>query len=330
MAILASEKVLTLDYWKSAHTLAVGDHVFDREGRLVRIKLIQQYRANDCYRVILNDHLSVAGDKQLGFPIENPKYRKRTYEYKGKHKFRRPLKPTKLETLLTSQLKNKYGDSVYSIPSAKPLELPHQALSIPPFIFGYWFFNRRSTKSMAAPRGRFAEVERQFKEHGYKITMGSKINTGEREFSVFPTIESQIFPDSPQQIPNNYILGSAEQRLELLRGILHAKPRQYSVSHDRFRFTCKIVRIFNQVQLLAESLGHRTTSLYDKTNDTYVLFFKSRLKLVDEQVSPPIKVHHMRRYIKEIEPLGAQLCVHIETEGADNSFLVGAGFISCL
>ena len=330
MAILANEKVLTLDYWKYAGKLSAGDYVFNREGKLVRVKLVQQYRASDCHQIIFNDHLTVSGDKNLRLPLETPKYRKRLHEYKGKRQFLRPLKDTKLEDLLTTSLKTNHNSSAFSVPAAKPLDLPHQNLPVPPFIFGFWFFNRRSTKKLAAPRGKWEEVERQFKDHGYKITVGKKINTGEREFGIYPTVESQLIPDIPYQIPNNYLLGSQEQRLELLRGILHAKGRQYSAKRDRFRFTTKHARLFNQVQFLVESLGHKTTCVFDDTKKYYTITFKSRLKLVDDQVSPPLKVHNGRRYIKQIEPLGEHLCVHIETEGADNSFLVGAGFISCL
>jgi hypothetical protein len=51
---------------------------------------------------------------------------------------------------------------------------------------------------------------------------------------------------------------------------------------------------------------------------------------MEHQESPKIKVHTARRQIVAIEKIPAQMCVHIETEGADNSFLVGEGFISCL
>ena len=45
MAILATEKVLTLDYWKRAGSLVEGDYVFDRNGKIVRVKLVQNYQA---------------------------------------------------------------------------------------------------------------------------------------------------------------------------------------------------------------------------------------------------------------------------------------------
>lgn len=97
MAILAQEKILTLDNWKPASKLEVGDYVFDRKGQLVKVKLIQQYVGQDCYEVTLSDHLSISGDGKLELPIETPKYRKRIHEYKGKRAFRRPLKPTPVD-----------------------------------------------------------------------------------------------------------------------------------------------------------------------------------------------------------------------------------------
>ena len=84
MAILATEKVPTLDYWKPAHKLQVGDYVFDKDGKIVRVTLVQEYRARSCYEVTLDDHLSVSGDEHMGFMTENPKYRNRAITYKGK------------------------------------------------------------------------------------------------------------------------------------------------------------------------------------------------------------------------------------------------------
>ena len=36
MAILATQKILTLDYWKRAHDLKAGDYVFDKDGKYIR------------------------------------------------------------------------------------------------------------------------------------------------------------------------------------------------------------------------------------------------------------------------------------------------------
>jgi intein/homing endonuclease len=134
----------------------------------------------------------------------------------------------------------------------------------------------------------------------------------------------------PSSIPNNYLLAAPDQRLELLSGILYAYRALYNKQRDRFSFFGKVYPLVKQIQYLAESLGLRTTLWHNEKCNEYILYFKSRIKLMEHQESPKIKVHTARRQIVAIEKIPAQMCVHIETEGADNSFLVGEGFISCL
>ena len=328
MAILATQKVLTYDNWKLASKLKQGDYVFNKEGKLVEIKLIQQYFSENCYEIIFDDLLTIAGDKHLGFLVENKKYRKRLDEYKGvQKKFRRPLIFTKVEDLLDLSLKDKRNRSEYSIPTTKPLEFPHQSLPIPPFIFGFWFFNRNSKNNLLPIAGTANYIHERFKNCGYKIKEQWRAHNGEKLFTVSPTIESQFAPRIPNRLPDSYLLASVEERNELLSGIMYSKARQYSLQKDTFRFTSQSYNEVKQIQGLVESLGSRTRMVFDEYNKYYTLIFRHRLKIMEMQESPPVKVHFGRRYIKEIEPIQSQMCVHIETSGTDNSVLVGEGFI---
>lgn len=329
MAILANEKILTLDYWKPANKIQPGDYVFDKEGQAVQVKLVQEIMAPVCYETIFSDNLSVIGDKNLTFLVENYVYRIGTSKYKGVQKFRKQLIKKPVEDLATVPLKNGKNRKLYSVPTVKPLELPHQDLPVPPFLFGFWFFNQRANKTYTFTKGCSEKIEAKFKDHGYKITTGRKLPNNERVFEVYPTIESQLAPFIPNKIPTNYLLASAEQRLELLSGILYAKGRQYNKKTDTFRITCINLPILRQVQALVESLGHRTTILFDDYKKSYTMFFKSRLKLMDHQQSPKLKVHNARRFIVKVLPTAPQKCIHIETNGKDKSFLVGEGFIPC-
>jgi hypothetical protein len=330
MAILANQKILTLDYWKLAHNLRVGDYVFDKEGKPQKITLVQEYRSDDCYRVSFNDHLTVEGDQHLGFQIEDKVYRDRLLQYKGKFKFKRPLKFRKVSNIPADNLKRTATASAFSIPTTKPLQFPHQTLPVPPFIFGFWFFTHETrNRRMHFTKGNHDYLTERFKDAGYSIIERGKHSCGERYFSVFPTIDSHLNFDIPYRIPNNYLLASAEQRLELLKGILCAKPKSYSKKTGLFRFSHTKLPIVQQIQSLVESLGHKTTLEINEYRKSYILIFRSKLQLVQNQVpyTKPV-VHQARRYIKRIEKLPPQLCVHIETEGADNSYLVGEGFIA--
>ena len=324
MAILANQKVLTIDYWKTAHELKTGDIVFDRKGNPCTITLVQEYRAPVCYTVRFDDSLEISGDQNLTFYVENARYRNQLMKYKGVQPFQKTLILAKVEELLDLRL-------LYTVPTTDPIKLPYQNLPVPPFLFGFWFFNRRANKLMAAPRGFTPMVHEKFKDCGYKIKESKLLPKGEREFSVTPTIESHLLGAPTHKMSNNYLLASEEQRIELLRGILHAKAQRFWKKRNLFRITTKYRIIALQLQGLIESLGHRITLDYDPWRKYYRILFRSRIKLMEEQPITSKKIiHYGRRAIKAVEQLPAQLCVHIETDGPDNSILVGEGFIPCL
>ena len=291
--------------------------------------MAQQYRAENCHRVELDDYLAVSGDQHLEFLVETPKYRKRLWEYLGRFKFRRPLHPKPLHELIEEPLRDKRNRSVYSVPTTKPLQTPHQDLPVPPYVFGFWFFNRKAHQKLAAPAKLHDEVTAKLRDCGYKVNLTSKLRLGRQEFTLTPSVESHLAPNIPTKVTNNYLLAAPEQRIELLRGIMAAKYQQYNPETDTFRFASRNLPTILRLQMLVESLGSRTYIKNDETLKLYTLFFKSHLPLIPNQVSAPVKVHHARRYIQKINQLPAQLCVHIETTGEDNTILVGEGFIPC-
>lgn len=323
MAILATKKVLTLDYWKPASKIEVGDYVFDQQGNPVKVTLVQHYYANDCYEVEFNDQLTMAGDKNLKFYVEDPKHRQRIVDYKMVQPFKRPLKSLSVAQLADMPLKNKRNRGTLSVQSTKPLKFPHQDLPTPPFVFGYWIANRVKGTAMSRIPGHEDYVAQKFKDFGYKIQNRWRV------FYVTPTIESQFMPNVPHRIPLNYLLASVEQRIELLSGILHAKSRQYVKKYDHFKISFKNPHLLYQIQHLVESLGMKTKMYHCEIRNRYTLTFKSKLKLMEIQNSPPLKVHLARRFITKINKIQPQMCVHIETDGEDGSFAVDEGFIPC-
>lgn len=323
MAILATKKVLTLDYWKSASKLEVGDYVFDQNGEPVQVKLVQHYFADECYEIQFNDNLDASGDKHLTLHLEDVKHRKLIWKYKQVKQFRRKLKVFTAPQIAELPLRDKYNRSLWSLQTTKPIKLPHQDLPVPPFIFGFWLVNHVSQNKMTGLPTRHPVVVAKFKDHGYKI------KSSRDYFSVTPSIESQLAPNIPTGLPIRYLMASDEQRIELLRGILYAKQRQYNARLDTFRITDMNFQKIMQFQQLVESLGMKTKVLQHTILKNYTLFFKSKLQLVENQNSPPLKVHHARRYITKVTKIAPQMCVHIETTGQNNIILVGEGFIPC-
>jgi len=330
MAILATERVLTLDYWKPAAKVQVGDYVFDRKGKPVKVTLVQEYRAQTCYEVVFNDFLKAGGDQHLTFATENVKYRKRIQSYKGHFKFRRPLRNVTAQTLAESPLKDYRDESIYSVPTTDPIQLPHQDLPVPPFVFGFWFFNRSPKKLLHVHKEYYQEIEAKLKDYGYIPKIRSGKSKKSTYFTLTPNIEHQLLPVIPTQIPNNYLMGSVEQRTELLSGIMWANPRSYHPKKERFIFSSRLKGVTSRVQHIAESLGSKTYVTFLERNKLFQLTFRSHLKLLPQQEPKPLKVHHNRRAIASVTQIPAQLCVHIETDGEDGTFLAGEGYIACL
>lgn len=329
MAILATERVLTLDYWKFAYDLKEGDVLFDRFGKPTTIKLIQQYRATTCYEVQLADGLTVAGDNHLSLPLETVKYRDRVHSYKGIRKFKRPLLRIPFSELVNKPLKNKRGRLNYSVPTAGALQFPHKDLPVPPFVFGYWFFNVRKSKNITIMEESRDVVLEKLKDAGYKLIEKRHLPHGRVECTTKPTIRSHLLPDIPLSIPNNYLLSSPQQRLELLSGIIYAKRNRYNQKLDTFRVTSKQKLLMKQVQYIAESLGCTTKLFFHEHLKEYNLFIKTKLQLIHSQTPKPIKIRQDKRLITDVYEIEPQNCVHIETDNPDGGFLVGEGFIAC-
>lgn len=322
MAILQTQRVLTLDYWKFASDISPGDIVFNRHGNPVRVKLVQKYRAPRCYEVTFTDGLTIAGDDHLVLPLENEKYRNRARQHKGHFKFSRPTKQTKMSDLYNLPLYGRENRKIYSVPTAGELQFPHQTLPVPPFVFGFWFFNRKADNLMRPLPGHKDFIYEKFKEAGYKPIEKDIYRDGNRNFITTPTVISHLVPLIPTSIPNNYLLASAEQRNELFMGILYSRIKNIHENPKRIKFSNKKKLLITQLQYLAESLGYRTTLNHNEVDNFYTVLIRSKVK----HATSVRKEWRLVASIREIEPQG---CVHIETDGEDGSILVGEGFIPC-
>jgi hypothetical protein len=325
MAITVTQKVLTLDYWKLAGNIVAGDYVFNHEGKPVRVVSVHLYRPDNVVMVQFNDNVSICGDEKLKFGVEDIKYRKRVYEYKGTRRFKRPLKTLSTANLMRLNLKNDRRRLIYSVPTIKPLEFPTQFLPVPPFLFGYWYMNRRPNGSILVDD----DIVAKYNAHGYVLHRGYKVPSGKREYFTEPDIAKQFFPMKVSAIPNNYLLSSIEQRIELLKGLIFGKPNQYNTQIDLFRITEMHYGTVLQIQGLVESLGNRSKLVYNEQLKNYTLTFRTRYKIIENQASPPIRVHNARRYITGIKPMLSEMCIHISTEDENGSIVVGEGFIPC-
>ena len=197
------------------------------------------------------------------------------------------------------------------------------------FRSGFWFRNKTRTGHFTIRNSVFDFFKKKMQDCGYSLENPKEIRYGYIRFKISPSIESQLMPFIPTQIPNNYLLASEEQRIELLRGLIIAKSRQYIAKNNSFSLSFQNWHTPHTLQGLVESLGCKTTMEYDEYVKCYRMKFKTWHDIHPDQKLDGVKVYQTRRYIEKITEIQPQMCTHIETDGEDGSFLAGEGFISC-
>lgn len=330
MAITATTPVLTANDWMYAKDIRPGDYVFNRLGQPVKVKLTQTFRSEECYRVTFDDYLSVDGDNALILPVEDVFYRNKCHTYKGRFKKTSPLKQRTLPQLLDHGIFHRGTRRWFSVPTTEPIQLPTQPLDIPPFVYGFWFFSRLPDKKLQVKEELKDFVFQKFRDAGYKTRAGRKNQRGYINFTTEPPIWRQLAGQDTHKVPATYLNGSPEQRFELLQGILHAKLASYKVKQDHFEYVSGKKSTITTIQYLAESIGAATRIHYDKYLNNFRLKIITKTRIFENQPATKPVVHLARRYIAAIDKIPAQLCVHIETDDSDGSYLVGEGFISCI
>lgn len=330
MAIIATTSVLTGEDWKMAKDIKPGDWVFNRLGQPVKVKTAQMYRSEECYRVIFDDYMTISGDRHLAFPSEDNIHRTTTHRYKGVKRFRRQLKRRDVLQMLEEGLLFRGNRMQFSVPTTEPIQLPDQPLSIPPFLYGFWFIARKPEEILEVPYEFAEKVYGKFKESGYKIKELGTVRNRYYKFRTEPSIWSQVKGKQTYKMPLSYLFSGKDQRFELLQGLLCAKPCRTTSKLGMFKLKLRNKATITLIQYLSESLGAKTTLFHDKSMRRDWLTIKREPTFLPDLVPTRPYVHHARRYVKSIETIPAQLCVHIETDDSDGSYLAGEGFISCL
>lgn len=330
MAVTAKTSVITADGWRYAKDIRVGDWVFNRLGKPVRVTSVQQFRSENCYQVIFDDKTGVEGDAHLSFATEDRQYRKHVDAYKGVLKFTRPLKLLSVTEMLEVGLRFRGNRRFLSVPTTEPIQFPHQPLGIPPAIYGFWFVARTSYKDMAVPKEKADEIYELFRNNGYIVEKKRRKHPKVEYFATEPSIWDQTRGEKTHVLPNRYIYADPSQRLELIYGMLSARRVVSDLKVKKISIYGNDKRKMTAIQQVAESLGATTRLFVNKRHKEITLFIDRKTPIYGMLPRKRAHVHEERRYVDVIEPIQAQLCVHIETEEKSEGFLVNGGFIPCL
>jgi hypothetical protein len=325
MAITANTLVPTPNGWERADKIFKDSLLFTERGELTQANLVQVYTPKECFEVEFDDGLTICGDKNLTFYLQNAKWRSRLSQQvhwknrKFQREMTRPLLIKKLEELNDNPLKDHRGRLIYSVPNSLPVQYPNKDLPVPPYIFGVWFATLSPTGRHWLRGQPFNKMQKIFRGYGHFIKT-RKHKNGDVLFDIRPSVrDSFLFAgcDIPTSIPFYYLDSDVDQRIELLQGLVDGGLIKKSKSSSVYTATDANYRFLRKLQGLVESLGIKTTLSTPHKNKSYKLKFR----LIGNF---PINYGINRRFVIKINKISPQPCVHIDT---GTQFLVNEGFI---
>lgn len=248
--------IFTNNGWKTMGTLDKKDKVYDKDGNLVKINHISEVKNKPCYKITFDNNEEIVSD----------------YEHRWLISFVREIKPK--DFVMTTEeiyeylngLENRWSYKIPKIKIAEPLNNKKVELPIDPYVLGIWLGDGH--KGDGKVTSMYPEIWNEIENRGYEI--GDDVSQGSSGKAQTRTItglrrllkENNILNN--KHIPDIYYLGSYDQRLSLLRGLMDSDGH-YNKSRKRF-----VMSTTNKIQAeyflsLLSSLGIKGTFIdYEK------------------------------------------------------------------
>ncbi len=319
-ALALDTLIPTPEGWTTMGELQIGDHVFGANGNVVDVIWVSPILHNrPVYAVHTNDGEEIIADAdhlwKVGLSTGG-----------NTHSPRR-------EAIITSQnLANKRSKRPM-VPCAGPLVLPDAELPINPYVLGVWLGD--GTSANAAITSGMQDVSwmrEQVTIYGYPTRDRSDLETfGVSLLQVQLRLANLI---NNKHVPSIYLRGSAEQRLELLQGLMDTDGTVSKEGQCTFANTRKTLS--DAVYELVCSLGYKATkhqyraTLYGKDCGPVfdVSFYMPNCFRMPRKLARCIQPQRLNRYLQAtlLPTLQDVRCITVSAD--DGMFLVGSSMLA--
>lgn len=215
--------IATPSGWSTMGQLAVGDHVYDEQGKVCQVTWKSPIWWQQTYRVSFTDGASVIVNGAHEWNVLDRRSRRNQYKkYQKVRDWRENWHRTRTystDQLIEQGLLCSDGSRRWSIPCAQPLEGSGQ-LPIHPYVLGIWLadgFGREGAVSLNSTTKR--EIP------GYLRSLGEDVRSRPSDPTVWSirglsTRLRKLGLQNNKHIPMSYLRAAEVDRLELLRGIM--------------------------------------------------------------------------------------------------------------
>jgi phage terminase large subunit-like protein len=321
--------VLTLKGWKKHGELNVGDKVVGSEGRFVKVVArTKNFENSRQYEITFDKKYKIIASSDHLWEV-NIKSRKRLRGEKNKRVGREKV-------LLTSDEIFEHGcgeDRKLSVDVAQ-VEYSAKKFKLHPYILGAWLGDGSSADGRI--HGIDREIFQKITDLGYKVKDTSRVET--KSVLGIKVLLREIGVLNNKHIPEEYKIGSIEQRMELIRGLMDTDGT--ADKKNRCIFTNINKTLCEDLYEVLISVGIKASMLSfvsQEKGENYVFHtveFAGRkeknpffLKRKAERIY--IEKKPQQRYITDIRPLrdGEHLTNCIQVDAKDGIYLAGKELI---
>ena len=340
--------------WSLMGDLSVGDVVFDENGKQCNIVAATDVMLNrPCYRIEFSDGTVVVADENHQWLTSS--YAARASEYHAKRNGRNGREVVKRGTdqsskrvrpsvVTTGEIANSLrvyesGSANalnHSVEASRPISILSADQQIDPYLLGAWLGDGSSSNAQITIADDEMLVELEKRIGSFSITK----REASYSYGITGGFQSALRSAGligNKHIPQNYLRGSFEQRIELMRGLLDTDG--HVDKNGRVEFCNTNKEMAESVLELARTLGIVATmicgraTLYGKDcGEKYRVFFTTSLPVFGmprklAKIKPVVSVRNTRRFIVSCEKVESVPVRCIQVDSPSHLFLATRAFI---
>lgn len=244
--------ILTSTGWSTMRDLKVGQKVFDKDGNPCNITVKSSVHHNPCCKINFDNSESIVADIDhrwyISFKLQKPT-KKNPDGYK--HQVMTTLE---LKTYLES-IERRTTNNIPRILNAKPLNLEERKLPLDPYLLGVWLGDGSKNCGIIT-QATNSPIWEELRARGYTFSENLNHDPERKGVDMRTVYGIRKILDylgilNNKHIPEEYMLASYEQRLDLLRGLMDTDGYFHP---KRKRFVMNTLQEW-QVQDLRKLLG---------------------------------------------------------------------------
>lgn len=264
-ALSLDTEIPTPNGWTTIKDCKIGDTIFDENGGPCKITFKSEiFKDHNCYEITFSDGTKIKADEDHRWFVKTTKAP--VLKPNGYHN------PKYKGILNTKEIyeRHKYGpnkENLFRIDNSGPIKCGSKFYPIPPYTLGLWLGDghsvtpkitqhRTDIETADYMRKEKMDIDIKFDDKRYKNNASLYIKNMVKNFKSMGLI-SMGGPCNTKRIPEIYLRGSINQRLELLRGLMDSDGT--IGKNGRAEFNNTNYNLVQGVYELLMSLGYKAT-----------------------------------------------------------------------